>query len=350
MFAHIGGRYADIKMAHDARIERSVEVHSDWGTFEWLLQDALEQGYRIGVLANSDGHKGRHGASHPGASLFGAYGGLSCLLASELTRGGLFDALRRRHHYATTGCRIVLDTCATFTHDARLYSDDPNVGPATHTPARQAMMGDILQSSDKDVEFSIEVHASAPIERLEIRDGMTVLETWRPYSDKALGRRIRVIWEGSEYRGRGRQTIWDGGCTLVENSFQRITPINMWNLDKKIDQTGPSTMAWTALTTGGFCGFDAVLSHAGKGRLTLDTALVKFDIAIAEIGREDLVFDAGGINRRIRVFRLPDENWHFTAKLVRRITLKANGDSALYICLTQEDGHRVWSSPIYVFH
>ena len=81
MFAHIGGRYADIKMAHDARLERSVEVHSDWGTFEWLLHDALEQGYRVGILANSDGHKGRHGASHPGASLFGAYGGLSCLLA-----------------------------------------------------------------------------------------------------------------------------------------------------------------------------------------------------------------------------------------------------------------------------
>ena len=85
VFAHIGGRYADVKMSHDARIERGVEVHSDWGTFEWLVEDALERGYRIGIVANSDGHKGRHGASHPGASLFGAYGGLTCLLASELT-------------------------------------------------------------------------------------------------------------------------------------------------------------------------------------------------------------------------------------------------------------------------
>src|SRR2546428_13510997 len=90
VFAHIGGRYADIKMSHDARIERSVEVHSDWGTFEWLIEDALEQGYRVGIVANSDGHKGRHGASHPGASLFGASGGLSCLPAPELTRKGLF--------------------------------------------------------------------------------------------------------------------------------------------------------------------------------------------------------------------------------------------------------------------
>ncbi|MGZ3342759.1 MAG: DUF3604 domain-containing protein, partial [Reyranella sp.] len=149
VFAHIGGRYADIKMAHDARIERSVEVHSDWGTFEWLIQDALEQGYRIGILANSDGHKGRHGASHPGASLFGAYGGLSCLLAKDLSRASLFDALRRRHHYATTGCRMVLETRAQFDNDARLYGDDPNLGAAPPTSSRRAMMGDILQSSDK---------------------------------------------------------------------------------------------------------------------------------------------------------------------------------------------------------
>ena len=46
VFAHIGGRYADIKMSHDARIERSVEVHSDWGTFEWLVQDAFERALR----------------------------------------------------------------------------------------------------------------------------------------------------------------------------------------------------------------------------------------------------------------------------------------------------------------
>ena len=43
-------------------------------------------------------------------------------------------------------------------------------------------------------------------ERMEIRNRMEVLETVRPYAASELGRRIRVIWEGSEYRGRGRQT------------------------------------------------------------------------------------------------------------------------------------------------
>ncbi|MFO1160679.1 MAG: DUF3604 domain-containing protein [Reyranellaceae bacterium] len=349
VFAHIGGRYADIKMAHDARIERAVEVHSDWGTFEWLVEDALAQGYRIGILANSDGHKGRHGASHPGASLFGAYGGLSCLLARDLTRAGLFDALRRRHHYATTGCRMVLDVRASFESDARIYGDDPNLGAANPTVGRRAMMGDIVRSADGAVEFTVEAHASAPIERLEIRNGLKLLETWRPYDDAALGRRIRVIWEGSEYRGRGRQTIWDGGCTLEGNRFERIAPINMWNLDKTIEQTGPGTLSWTALTTGGFGGFDAWLADPQAGALRIDTALVKCEIAVADIGREDLVFDAGGIRRRIRIFRLPDENGQRHVSLSRRIALDAAGDNALYVCLTQEDGHLIWSSPIYVF-
>ncbi len=108
-------------------------------------------------------------------------------------------------------------------------------------------------------------------------------------------------------------------------------------------------MAWTALTTGGFGGFDAWLADPKAGMLSIDTALVKCEIAIADIGRDDLVFDAGGIKRRIRVFRLADENPHRTLRLSRRIRLRDAGDNALYVCLTQEDGHRIWSSPIYVF-
>jgi hypothetical protein len=349
VFAHIGGRYADIKMAHDARIERSVEVHSDWGTFEWLLQDALEQGYRVGILANSDGHKGRHGASHPGASLFGAYGGLSCLLARELTRAGLFEALRRRHHYATTGCRLLLDVRAAFDTEAQRYADDPQLGPTTCSPVRTAMMGDILRSPDDPVEFTVEALTSAPIERLEIRNGIEVLETWRPYQEAALGRRIRVIWEGSEYRGRGRQTVWDGGCALTDNAFERIAPINLWNLDKKLTQTGPATLTWEALTTGGFGGFDAWLAESRSGSLRIETPLVQCEVLIADIGMNDLVFEAGGIGRRIRLFRLPDDNPHYRLRLTRRIPLKTTGDNALYVCLTREDGHLAWSSPIYIF-
>ena len=349
VFAHIGGRYADIRMSHDARIERSVEVHSDWGTFEWLIEDALEQGYRVGIVANSDGHKGRHGASHPGASLFGAYGGLTCLLAPELSRRGLFDAMRRRHHYATTGCRMILDTRVAFDSDAELFEQDPNLGAIGSRRVRSAMMGDILRTGDREVSFEIDIVASAPIERVEIRNRLELVEMVRPFEAKELGRRIRLIWEGSEYRGRGRQSVWDGGAKLHGNTFERVSPINMWNLDKKIDRAAPDELKWTALTTGGFGGADIVLGDASSGTLSIATALVKAQVRIADIGREDIVLGSGGIRRRMRLYRLPDENPAARMQLKRRIRLQDARDNALYVCVTQEDGHLIWSSPIYVF-
>ncbi len=350
VLAHVGGRYADIKMAHDVRLERSVEVHSAWGTFEWLIHDAFEQGYRVGIVSNSDGHKGRPGASYPGSSLFGAYGGLTCMLAKELTRDAILESLRRRHHYGTTGCRLVLDTRVRFDGAAELYDDDPNLGPSDSRPAGEAMMGDILRSSDDTVTFRVDVVASAPIERIEIRNGLECLETIRPYDAASLGRRIRVIWEGSEYRGRGRHTIWDGSARLEGNTFERLAPINFYNLDKRFEQTAPGSLEWTALTTGGFGGFDAWLKKGDAGTLYIETELVSCKIDIEDIGLEDMVFEAGGIKRRIRVFRLPEENPHRVLKLERQVALRADGDNALYVCLTQEDGHMVWSSPTYIFH
>ncbi len=348
VFAHIGGRYADIKIAHDKRIERSVEVHSAWGTFEWLIEDALQQGYRVGIMSNSDGHKGRPGASHPGATKFGAYGGLTCILAAELTRAGIMDALRRRHHYATTGNRVILSTHALFDESAEIVVESSD-GEEQFEFCNEAMMGDIVRSSDQQITFSIDVHSPSPIERIDIRNGLETLEVYRPYDEKSLGRRIRILWEGSEYRGRGRETVWDGKAQLTDNEFDSLTPINRYNLDKKFEQVDSRTVQWTALTTGGFGGFDAILKSPYSGTLDIDTHLVKETIAIEDIGRDELVFANGGINRRIRVFRLPDVNSHYRESLQRTIELLDHCDNALYVRLTHEDGHYTWSSPIYIY-
>ena len=348
VFAHIGGRYADIKVAHDQRIEKGVEVHSAWGTFEWLVHDAFEQGYRVGILSNSDGHKGRPGASHPGSTSFGAYGGLTCVLAPEFTRAGIMQGLRKRHHYGTTGSRVLLETGVEFADEAELFADDPRLGDVSSEMVRTAMMGDILQTTEDRVKFTIDVHSAAPIERIDIRNGLETLEVFRPYTEADLGKRIRVIWEGSEYRGRGRETIWDGFAELSGNSFETLVPINRYNIDRRFEQTAAGRVEWSALTTGGFGGFEAVLRERDQGSLRIDTALVQQEIAIRDIGRDELIFANGGIERRIRVFRLPDLNPHCALKIERDIELVAHRDNPLYVRVTHEDGHYTWSSPIYL--
>jgi hypothetical protein len=349
VFAHIGGRYADIKVAHDQRLEKAVEVHSAWGTFEWLIHDAFEQGYRVGIVSNSDGHKGRPGASHPGSTKFGAYGGLTCVLAPAFTRAGIMQGLRQRHHYGTTGNRVILDTRVSFSNPAELFADDPRLGDVSSAPAHSAMMGDILRTADDKVTFSIDVSSAAAIERIDIRNGLKTLEVYRPYSEADLGRRIRVIWEGSEYRGRGRETIWDGYAELTDNSFESLTPINRYNLDKRFEQTAPGRIDWDALTTGGFGGFEAMLKDPDAGSLIINTALIQQEIRLEDIGHEELIFENGGIERRIRVFRLPDHNPHNAIKIEREIKLVNEHDNALDVRVTHEDGHYSWSSPIYLF-
>ena len=348
VFAHIGGRYADIRVAHDQRLERAVEVHSAWGTFEWLVHDAFEQGYRVGIMANSDGHKGRPGASHPGATKFGAYGGLTCMLATELTREGIMDALRKRHHYGTTGSRMVLDTRVVLDTPGRRYHEDPLLGATDFDETREAMMGDIVGTDGAVARFHVDVLASGPIERIDLRNGLEPLETWRPFDAARAGRRIRVIWEGSEYRGRGRETVWDGHAELHGNRFSSVRPINRFNLDKRFDRVSDRRLEWTALTTGGFGGFEAFLDSADAGTLVIETALVQAEIPVADIGPDDLVFENGGIERRIRVFRLPDENTANRANLVRDIQLHPERDNPLYVRVVMEDGHVAWSSPVYL--
>ena len=66
----------------------------------YYAQDYWKAGRRFGVIGSSDEHSGQGGRRH---------GGLAAVFAEELTREGIFDALRERRSYATTGERILLD-------------------------------------------------------------------------------------------------------------------------------------------------------------------------------------------------------------------------------------------------
>lgn len=353
VYAHCGGRYADIGVAHDGRFEKSVEVHSSWGTFEWLLHDALKLGYRVGVVANSDGHKGRPGASYPGAGKFGAIGGLTCFHLPELTREALLDCMRKRRHYGTTGGdsgRMAITLGVDFDSDAAVYHDDPALGNAESQTGRSAMMGDIVHLPDGRARLSVAVEARSPIERIDIFNGLGLVETVRPYTADDLGRRIRLHWEGAEYRGRFREVIWDGGATVAGNSITGATPVNFLNRDKTLDRYGDTELRWKALTTGNYGGADIMLSEAQAGSISVKTPLVSFDVPIAEIGLEDLTWDASGdLPRFFKAYRLPDENPHRSHSFSRDLRIETGRDNPVYIRVTLEDGTRAWTSPVYIF-
>ena len=117
-----GGPIAtDWSIAPDPVLEPITEVVSVHGSSEaedspkliyqpvagnFVREAALGRGYRLGLIGSTDGHDGHPGLGH----LAGPSGGLAAILADDLTRSGVLDALRKRRVYATSGPRIVLRT------------------------------------------------------------------------------------------------------------------------------------------------------------------------------------------------------------------------------------------------
>lgn len=326
---HVGGRFADLNR-HDEQLEPNIEVHSAWGTFEWMLEDAFRLGYRVGIVANSDGHKGRPGASYPGASTFGSYGGLTGIVAEKLDRQHVWDAYQARRVYATTGARIVLDVSL----------DDG-------TP-----MGSVVDWSPErgPVQFRFQANGTAPIERIEIRNGMDVIEVRRPEMRRKNSKRIKLLWQGAEVRGRGRQVNWDGGLKLTDNRIRRFQTINFHNLEQPCTQIDGTTLEWSSITTGGVAGVILELASGDAGQIAVRTTQKSFKAKLSRINENGRSFDAGGIQKRISAYRLRETD--ATCDLSGSVTLDADrlksGDNPIYVCVIQEDGQMAWSSPIYI--
>lgn len=350
VIAHVGGRYADIKLAHDGRFERAVEVHSTWGTFEWILHDAFDKGYRVGVVCHSDDHKGRPGATQPGASTFGAIGGLTCYLMPALSRDAVFDALRQRRHYGTTGTRMYMSVKGTFERPVTRYLDDPALGPTSTESVTEVTMGAIVANNGVPMRLTADVIGNAPIDRIDIFHGKELVRTIRPYTPKDLGGRVRVIWSGAEYRGRGREVNWRGTARIQGNRIERVAPINFLNPDKKLSLGKDGAIAWDSVTTGNMAGLDLWLERERAGTLSIATNIVSGDCDLAMRGHDDVVLEGGGLARRIRIYRAPNANNTVAMTVSHDVTgvERATADVPVFIRVTQEDGHQAWSSPIYL--
>ncbi|MBM4082865.1 MAG: DUF3604 domain-containing protein, partial [Planctomycetes bacterium] len=116
---HVGGGWTDWQFEHfDEKAIRLVEVASMHEHSEWFAQDGLSRGFKLGIVGMSDGHIGcpgldvwsRHGRTPNFKKRhFSVQSAITAVLAPDLTREAVWDALENRRVYATTGQRILLD-------------------------------------------------------------------------------------------------------------------------------------------------------------------------------------------------------------------------------------------------
>jgi len=87
-----------------------------------FVRDALARGYKLGIIASGDTHNGHPGMGSPTIPT----GGLVAFYATELTRDSIWDALKKRRVYGTSGKRIILDFKINDHHMGEIIKQDKN--------------------------------------------------------------------------------------------------------------------------------------------------------------------------------------------------------------------------------
>jgi hypothetical protein len=119
---------------HDGDSERLVEIfqmrgnseteksEGEWGTCNngASVRSALARGYKLGFIGGTDTHRSEPGASllmHPmfvpleefhTPGIYNDFSGLGAFVSKELTREAIYEAMKSRRTYATTGDRMLL--------------------------------------------------------------------------------------------------------------------------------------------------------------------------------------------------------------------------------------------------
>ena len=305
--AHVGGRYADIKYAHDAA---------------WRPRSRCTRpGARSSGSCATPSRRTTASASSPTrtATRAGRAPAIPAPRSSAATAGS--PASWPSGSIATpssSACAAGATTPPPAT--ARLLDVTARAGArrrgvrarsggragASRRRSRRLIMGDIARVADDEVELAIEVVGSAPIERLDIYDGLDLIETVRPYAAGDLGSRVRLVYEGAEYRGRARTTTWDGSLTIEGNRIVRTGVINNWNLDRGIQKQDAIERDLEGRDDRQLRRHRPVAGDGAAGRLAFKTAPVSGEVAIAELGVEPRVFAAGGLERAVKLQRLPE--------------------------------------------
>lgn len=325
---HVGGRYGNLDY-FDSEFIHNVEIHSHHGTFQWMLEDALKKGLKVGVVAASDDHTCRPGLSYPtrvtsrgGFVSFDVIGGYTGVYAKNLTRKAIWDALTNRHCYGTTGERIVLDVkCDDF------------------------VMGDEF-SINKPPIIDMFIAGTDSIAEVEIKRG---LQTIYRYSDTLPIKKdtIKIQWSGVRVRSRGKKTNWDGNITIKNGSIRNAKAFAFNQPDEGINLLSNQEITFKSNTSGDIDGIEVELDYNENTKLVFNTLPISFTMSIEELKKGRVTKQAGGVNLLVEVDFAKKETSNslqlsFEDKNIEK------GINPYWVKVTQSDGHMAWSSPMYI--
>lgn len=246
LIPHVGGRRCILDW-HYPKLERLIEIGSSWGHFGWLYQEAIERGYKLGASMAGDEHRGRCGGGVPGTAVFGTKGGISGVIAPELSRKAIAQALRARHTFASTGERTFgITRCGNhIMGDEFTYQ-----GPAT---IEYRFLGDA--GWDEIVAYD---HTGA---------------FWRRDLQQELGysdRKIRFRWGGARVKDRYRWAAWKGKITITNAVINDFTGRGFEHIEETCWRQSATEVGFKSDTYGDVDAIELDVSQLATARIRVE--------------------------------------------------------------------------------
>jgi len=320
------------------------------------VQDGLARGYRLGIIASGD-----NGTGFPGKWGWG----LVATYADELTRDGIWEALKARRCYGVTGDRIKL----------RLSIDD-------------GFMGDVIHAAGP-VHLTAQVECTQALDRIEVIKDNRVAHThchggaWSIPETGSVRAKIPIefgwgpagfhgfktgehIWQGSLTVAGGQVVSAEGCFTTHGQSIKHVSP-NVCTFELRTQDRRSGSPTDTSQQTIVFeveANVEAPVNLEVDGcslTFTLEEAmresrLLVFDEEARQMVREQFGIDPEAVENR-------DVFYHNAYIVKRHVAIPRAGYEAMlewedgdvqpgrsfyYVRVSQLNGQLAWSGPIWV--
>ncbi|NDW09642.1 Tat pathway signal sequence [Dysgonomonas sp. 520] len=317
----------------------------DMGPRRWegSIQYGLDQGHKFGIIGSTDQHAG-----YPGS--FGD--GRVAVLAPSLTREAIWEALKNRHVYCSTGDKILIDF--------RLNN---------------AIMGDVVKGKERKIYVNVDAQSS--IDYVDIvKNGKTLKRISGPLTPivpegDVVRCKIRVEFgwnrEESPVKWLGNLSITDGKINDAIPCFRGAaytspqekdlkgghdefkTNVNkiLSKTDKKVDLEMYSTKNPNT-TTAAMQGVVLDLTMPKNAKIVAEFNGEKFEHTLEELlNGSKAHFMVGWLSESILFNRAMPESAFLVEEYVVDNTPEKDTDY-YYVRVRQRDQQWAWSTPIWV--
>ena len=317
---HVGGRHANFDF-YDPEFIPVIEVHSNHGTFEWFLMDAMKRRMKVGFIAASDDHSSRPGLTSPSGGMT-TRGGYTGVYAKKLSREGLWEAFWARRVYGTTGERILV-----------------------HVESGGHLMGE--EFSDDRPEIKVKINGTDPLHSVEVYNWEKLVHR-HPFAEPTSGSEtlIKVEWSGARVRSRPKVVTWDGGLLIKGGKITEVTEFAFDYPNQGLVNVTETELSWKSSTGGDPDGVLMRIEGGNETEVSFETGPSTFTFKPKDIGYDPLVVEAGGLNQKVKVATIKDklpDSLEFTYR-----PELDEGLNAYWVRIVQADGSMAWTSPLFI--